>query len=98
MKLHEADEVSSYIDPDNERIIQKAISALTREKTVLVIAHRLSTIANADQILVIDDGQIVERGGHDDLMNSAGLYRRFWMAQSASTAATGATISFSAAS
>lgn len=77
------DEATAYIDPDNERIVQQAINTLTVDRTVLVIAHRLSTVANADQILVIDEGKLVESGNHDDLLKAEGLYRRFWKAQSA---------------
>ena len=55
----------------------KAIDALTREKTIIMIAHRLKTVRNADQIIVIDGGQIAQQGTHDELMQSDGIYRRF---------------------
>ena len=55
----------------------EAVGALTQEKTVILIAHRLKTVRNADQILVVDKGQIVQRGTHEALMAQSGLYRRF---------------------
>ena len=69
------DEATASIDADNESYIQAAISELVRGKTLLVVAHRLHTIAGADQILVIDDGKIVERGTHAELMSADGIYR-----------------------
>lgn len=71
------DEATASIDPENEHLIQEAITELTRGKTVISIAHRLATIENADQILVVDDGRIVQRGTHDVLVKEEGLYRRF---------------------
>ena len=71
------DEATASIDPENEHLIQYAISELTRGKTIITIAHRLSTIQNADQILVVDDGTIVESGTHDQLIRQNRLYRRF---------------------
>ena len=68
------DEATASVDSDNESHIQAAISELVRGKTLLVIAHRLNTIENADQILVISDGQILERGDHKTLMAAGGLY------------------------
>ncbi|WP_035438484.1 ABC transporter ATP-binding protein [Atopobium sp. oral taxon 810] len=68
------DEATASVDADNERYIQDAISELVNNKTVLVIAHRLHTIAGADQILVVNDGQIVERGGHETLITQGGIY------------------------
>ncbi len=64
------------MDADNERAIQDAISELCRNKTLLVIAHRLRTIRDADQILVVTDGKITERGDHESLMNEGGTYAR----------------------
>ena len=69
------DEATAGIDADNESYIQAAISELVRGKTLLVVAHRLHTIAGADQILVIDDGKIAERGTHAELMSADGIYR-----------------------
>lgn len=71
------DEATASIDPENEHFIQQAISALVHGKTIIIIAHRLATIQNADQILVVDHGQIVQRGTHTDLIEEAGIYRRF---------------------
>jgi len=70
------DEATASVDADNERAIQEAISELCREKTLLVIAHRLKTIKEADQILVISDGQIVEQGKHEELCALNGTYAR----------------------
>lgn len=71
------DEATASVDPENEQLIQHAISELTRDKTVVVIAHRLATIEAADQILVIDGGTVAQRGTHGDLMKQEGIYRRF---------------------
>ncbi|MCR5733503.1 MAG: ABC transporter ATP-binding protein/permease, partial [Lachnospiraceae bacterium] len=68
------DEATASVDADNERAIQEAISELCRDKTLLVIAHRLKTIKDADQILVVSDGEIVERGDHTSLMDMGGRY------------------------
>lgn len=71
------DEATASIDPENEHLIQQAISELTVGKTVIVIAHRLATIENADQILVVDAGNIVQKGTHNELIQQNGLYKRF---------------------
>lgn len=71
------DEATASIDPENEHLIQQAISELTIGKTVIVIAHRLATIEHADQILVVDRGQVVQKGTHHELLRQEGLYRRF---------------------
>ena len=68
------DEATASVDADNERAIQEAISELCKDKTLLVIAHRLKTIKDADQILVVSDGKIIERGNHDKLMEEGGTY------------------------
>ena len=71
------DEASSFADPENEAKMQKAFEALMKGKTVLMIAHRLTTVRNADQIVVMDEGRIAQRGTHEALMREGGLYRRF---------------------
>ena len=71
------DEATSSVDPENEHLIQEAISELVEGKTVIAIAHRLPTIESADQILVLEDGRIVQRGRHDELVGEDGLYRKF---------------------
>ena len=70
------DEATASVDADNERAIQEAISELCKNKTLLVIAHRLKTIKDADQILVVSDGKIIERGNHNKLMEEDGIYAR----------------------
>lgn len=71
------DEATASIDPENEHLIQQAISELIQGKTIVTIAHRLATIENADQILVIDHGKIVQKGTHDQLIQQKGIYRSF---------------------
>lgn len=71
------DEATASVDPENEHEIQAAISSLTHGKTIITIAHHLATIENADQILVVDNGQIVQRGMHKELINQDGVYKRF---------------------
>lgn len=74
------DEATAYIDPENEAMIQRAIAKLVKGKTVIVIAHRLSTIKDADQIVVVKDGQIESIGTHDKLRESCPLYESMWQA------------------
>jgi ATP-binding cassette, subfamily B, heavy metal transporter len=75
------DEATSALDTRNEQAIQGALSALSRNRTTLVIAHRLSTIVDADQIIVMDLGAIIERGTHQQLLAANGVYARMWAAQ-----------------
>jgi ABC-type multidrug transport system fused ATPase/permease subunit len=75
------DEATSALDAESERLVQEAVDHLLVGRTVLVIAHRLSTVQRADQILVIDEGRIVERGDHELLHASGGLYRRLYELQ-----------------
>lgn len=72
------DEATSYADTENEEKIQLALNELLKDKTVIIIAHRLSTIQNADQILVFNNGKIVERGNQAELINLNGLYKKMW--------------------
>lgn len=74
------DEATAFADPENEFEIQKALTELIKGKTVLVIAHRLSSIRKADQILVLNEGHLAERGRHDELLAANGLYARMWQA------------------
>lgn len=71
------DEATANVDPENEDRLQKAIEALTRDKTIIMIAHRLKTVRHADQILVIDHGRIVQQGKHEQLIEQPGLYADF---------------------
>lgn len=71
------DEATANVDPENEEHLQKAIDSLTKDKTIIMIAHRLKTVRNADQILVIDNGEIVQKGTHKTLVNQDGIYKRF---------------------
>ena len=71
------DEATANVDPENEKELVEAVDALTKEKTIIMIAHRLKTIRNADQIVVIDKGRIVQQGTHNQLMKQEGIYKRF---------------------
>lgn len=72
------DEATAFADPENEVLIQKAFAELTRGRTVIMIAHRLSTVVNADNIIVLKEGNIVEHGTHQQLIESKGLYFKMW--------------------
>lgn len=71
------DEATANVDPENEERLQQAIEALTRNKTIIMIAHRLKTVRNARQIIVMDEGKIVQQGTHDELMQTDGIYKKF---------------------
>ena len=68
------DEATANVDPENEKDLMTAIEELTREKTIIMIAHRLKTVRDADQILVMDQGRIVQNGDHDSLVEEDGIY------------------------
>lgn len=72
------DEATALADPENEYLIQKAISEITKDKTVIMIAHRLSSVKNVDKIYVVENGRIVEEGNHHTLIDSEGIYSRMW--------------------
>ena len=71
------DEATANVDPENEKELMEAIAELTRNKTIIMIAHRLKTVSSANQILVVDNGRIVQKGDHRSLMSEDGIYRRF---------------------
>ncbi|GAB7094412.1 ABC transporter ATP-binding protein [Halolamina litorea] len=75
------DEATSHVDNETEAVIQNSLDALTEDRTVFAIAHRLSTVRSADHILVMDDGEIVERGSHESLIDEEGLYANLWRVQ-----------------
>lgn len=72
------DEATAFADPENEVLIQKAFSVLTKGRTVIMIAHRLSTVVGADKIIVLDSAHVAEEGGHEQLVKADGLYARMW--------------------
>ena len=79
------DEATSSVDPENDQALLSAIQELTKEKTLISIAHRLSTVRNADQIIVIDQGRIVQRRTHHELLQKEGIYQRFLTLRTAAT-------------
>lgn len=79
------DEATAYADPENEQQIQQAFEGLVKGKTVIMIAHRLSTVQNADQILVMKQGKVVERGTHSELVSKNGEYAKMWSNYTKST-------------
>jgi ATP-binding cassette subfamily B protein len=81
------DEATSALDTHTEREIQSALQEVSKNRTTLVIAHRLSTVVDADEILVLDHGEIVERGRHDDLVARKGAYASMWNKQKKADAA-----------
>ena len=80
-RLYLLDEATASLDPENEVLIQRAIAKLVEGKTVIMIAHRLRTVVDADQILVLDNGRLVEHGTHDELMKKNGLYHKLFHIQ-----------------
>jgi ATP-binding cassette subfamily B protein len=74
------DEATAYTDPENEAVIQRSVSELTRGKTLIVIAHRLSTVTDADRIYVINDGRVDDSGTHEELLARGGLYAKMYAA------------------
>jgi ATP-binding cassette subfamily B protein len=72
------DEATAFADPENERLIQEALHKLAAGKTVLMIAHRLTSVVNADQIIVVEEGEIAERGTHSELLEKNGIYAKMW--------------------
>ena len=75
------DEATSAVDNETEAALQRSIEQVTRGRTAIIIAHRLSTIRNADRIIVLENGAIVEDGEHEDLLNMNGVYARLWAVQ-----------------
>jgi ATP-binding cassette subfamily B protein len=75
------DEATSHVDNETETLIQRQLADLTEDRTTFAIAHRLSTVRNADTILVLDDGEVVERGTHEELIDRDGLYAKLWSVQ-----------------
>jgi ATP-binding cassette subfamily B protein len=77
------DEATSALDSRTEQAIQETLSEVSQSRTTIMIAHRLSTIVDADQIVVLDQGRVAERGTHDELLDLGGLYAELWQRQAA---------------
>ena len=80
------DEATSAVDNETEAALQRSIQKISNDRTTLIVAHRLSTIRNADEIIVLDNGKIVEKGTHDNLLNHNGVYAKLWSVQTGSLA------------
>ena len=80
------DEATSAVDNETEAALQRSIQKISNDRTTLIVAHRLSTIRNADEIIVLDNGKIVEKGTHDSLLNHDGVYAKLWSVQTGSLA------------
>ncbi|MFC7196887.1 hypothetical protein ACFQL4_23280 [Halosimplex aquaticum] len=75
------DEATSHVDNETEVLIQRTLDELAADRTTFLVAHRLSTVRDADRIIVVDDGEVVERGTHEDLLARDGLYANLWNVQ-----------------
>jgi ATP-binding cassette subfamily B protein len=75
------DEATSAVDNETEAALQRSINKISKDRTAVIIAHRLSTVRNADRILVLDEGEVVEDGSHEDLVTWEGIYARMWAVQ-----------------
>jgi ATP-binding cassette subfamily B protein len=75
------DEATSAVDNETEAALQRSINKISKDRTAVIIAHRLSTVRNADRILVLDEGEVVEDGSHEDLVALEGIYARMWAVQ-----------------
>ena len=84
------DEATAHLDSESEAAVQRALDHAMEGRTSIVIAHRLSTVRNADEILVVDGGRIVQRGRHEDLLTEGGLYAELYRTQFAGPVTTGA--------
>jgi len=75
------DEATSHVDNETEAIIQRKLGTFTADRTTFIVAHRLSTVRDADRILIVDDGALVEEGAHEELLDADGLYATLWGVQ-----------------